>query len=203
MKKRIFLLKCCKLKNNHGFTLVEMLIASVILSLVVSTVYFTYRTAVNNSRNLQNKLELYQNAQAALDTISSDLRGAFKELKGDKAGIAFVTSQADPRLGERNIGLSAVKYYLQEGLVREEKLPEDLVKGLPKEADTTLITPLITELVFSYFDNGQWSTEWDSGISGKLPQSVKINVRVKNADRHYPEELSLEAITPIFSGKQY
>ncbi|MBI5554404.1 MAG: prepilin-type N-terminal cleavage/methylation domain-containing protein [Elusimicrobia bacterium] len=203
MKKRISLLKYCKLKNDHGFTLVEMLIASVILSLVISTVYFTYRTAMNNSRNLHNKLELYQNAQAALDIISSDLRGAFRELKGDKTQMAFVTSHAGAHFGERNIGITAVKYYLQEGLIQEEKLPEGLIKGLPKEAYTTLVASLITELVFSYFDDGQWATEWDSGISGKLPQSVKISVRVKSADQHYPEELSLETSTPIFSGKHY
>lgn len=203
MKKREFLLKYCKLKNDHGFTLVEMLIASLILSLVISTVYFTYRSAINNSRNLQNKLELYQNAQAALDAISSDLRGAFKELKGDKSQIAFVTSHAGRHVGEKNIGMSAVKYYLQEGLVQEEKLPEGLVKGLTKEAYSTLITPLITELAFSYFENGQWSAEWDSAISRKLPQSVKVSIRVKSADQRYPEELSLETITPVFSSKQY
>lgn len=197
------LLKYCKLKNEQGFTLVEMLIASVILSLVISTVYFTYRTALNNSRKLQAKIELYQNAQAALDTICSDLRGAFSYLKGNKDQITFTTSYVGPHVETRKIGMAVVKYYLRDGLLQEEKLPEGLVKGLPTEAHNTLVTPLVTGLDFSYFTDGQWSNEWDSEISRKLPQSVKVSVRVKSIDQHYPEELSLETITPIFSSKQY
>lgn len=197
------LLKCCKLKNEQGFTLVEMLIASVILSLVISTVYFTYRTALNNSRNLQDKIELYQNAQVALDIISSDLRGAFSYLKGSKDQITFTTSYIGSHVEMRKIGMVVVRYYLQDGLIQEEKLPEGLVKGLPTEAHNTLVTPLITDLGFSYFNDGQWSSEWDSEISRKLPQSVKVTVLVKSADMHDPEELSLEVISPVFSRKQF
>lgn len=203
MEKRISLLKYCKLKNDHGFTLVEMLIASVILSLVISTVYFTYRTALNNSHNLQNKIELYQNAQAALDSMSTDLRGAFRELKGAQTQITFITSHSQPFTGDKNIGLAAVKYSLGNGLVREEKLPEGIIKELQPEVKTATIAPLVTALVFSYGDGGQWYDSWDSAALGNLPSSIKIIVQIINEDKQYPEELTLQAVTPIFCGRKY
>lgn len=203
MEKRRSWLKSCKQKNNHGFTLVEMLIASVILSLVISTVYFTYRTAMNNSHNLQNKLELYQNAQAALDAITSDLRGAFRELKGAQTQITFISSHSQSFVGNKNIGLAAIKYSLDQGLVREEKIPEGLIKELQPEVKTAIIAPLLTALTFSYGVGGQWYDSWDSATLGKLPSSVKISVQIENEDKQYPEELTLQAVTPIFCGRKY
>jgi prepilin-type N-terminal cleavage/methylation domain-containing protein len=201
MKRKISLLKRCWLKNKRGFTLVEMLIASLILSLVISTVYFTYRTALSNSRDLQEKLELHQTAQGALAMISADLRGACGELTGSKEKMDFVTSHVGSYYRERSIGLAGVEYFVKDGLVKKEKLPEGLAKGLKKEARTTLVSPLITELVFSYFDNSQWSSEWDYKVRRKLPQSVKTYMVVTNLDQQHPKKIRVETIIPVYSGQ--
>lgn len=65
-----------KLKTKQqGFTLVEVLIAGVILIIVISTMTFVYRTAALSSSKASNSVRLSGSVGLILTTIKSQIRG--------------------------------------------------------------------------------------------------------------------------------
>jgi len=66
------------LKNIiKGFTLIEVLVAAVIFSLVMTALYTTYTTGLNSYERSQRNREMQQNARAIFDLISRDVRSIY------------------------------------------------------------------------------------------------------------------------------
>ncbi|RQW88638.1 MAG: prepilin-type N-terminal cleavage/methylation domain-containing protein [Geobacter sp.] len=64
------------LRENRGFTLVEMLVVSVILGIVIGAVYSLYLTHMKNAYNQDEVVEVQQNLRIAIDTLSRDFKMA-------------------------------------------------------------------------------------------------------------------------------
>jgi prepilin-type N-terminal cleavage/methylation domain-containing protein len=61
----------------YGFTLIEILIAILILGIVMATVIGTFTGIIFNSRHAEKRAELNQTGRALLDLISADIRGIY------------------------------------------------------------------------------------------------------------------------------
>lgn len=77
--------------HTVGFTLVELLVAIVISSIVVATLLSFMNNMLNSERREQAKLNAEQEIQTALDFIADDLRAAVYIYDAD--GIAAIRSQ--------------------------------------------------------------------------------------------------------------
>ena len=64
-------------KIIRGFTLIEVLVAAVIFSLVVTALYTTYTTGLNSYERSQRNREMQQNARAVFDLVGRDLRSVY------------------------------------------------------------------------------------------------------------------------------
>ncbi len=62
--------------KNRGFTLIEILIAVLILGIVLSTVYASYTGTFRIIRETQYDTEVYGMARSALDRMARDLQSA-------------------------------------------------------------------------------------------------------------------------------
>lgn len=61
---------------SKGFTLIEVMIALAILSIVVTAVYTTFISQNNNALIQEDVADVQQNARIALDLIARDIRGS-------------------------------------------------------------------------------------------------------------------------------
>ena len=52
----------------------------------------------------------------------------------------------------------------------------DYGSSLDIDRATTLISPVIAEIAFRYFDGSEWVTEWDSDESGGFPNAIEVTV---------------------------
>ena len=119
------------IKNNidsKGFTLVEILIAILILGIVLSTVYAAYSSTIKNVREIEYQNNLYKMARIAMDRMIKDLSslqlssGVFDLRAGKKtlssrefyslsffsaAHLAFGENESEGRPG-------TISYYVQE-----------------------------------------------------------------------------------------
>jgi general secretion pathway protein J len=59
--------------RSGGFTLVEILIAIFILGLVMATVYASYSSILTTSHTMEEELDIYKMARAAMDRMIKDL----------------------------------------------------------------------------------------------------------------------------------
>lgn len=202
MKTEICNWKAYWQKNNAGFTLVELMIASIIISIVITSVYFTYQSGLENLRRVNNRLELYQNALISLERISADMRGAFSKFNGKNREIDFITSCGQMRSKEEDYGLIEVKYFLDKGLMRQEVLP--WTEDEQEQVAPQQLAPLVSDLEIKYFNGQQWLDSWDAEIMNSFPQAAQITITVRGQEeKDKPREETIKTVVPIFCGVKF
>lgn len=63
--------------RRKGLTLIEILVASVILVIIVTSLFVVFKAGLDSWRRTQAHLEVYQNARAALDIMTRELSAAY------------------------------------------------------------------------------------------------------------------------------
>ncbi len=73
--------------RRKGFTLIEILVVTVIFSIVATSLFIVFKAGLDSWRRTQAHLDVYQNARAALDMITRDLTAAY--LNPANSSISF------------------------------------------------------------------------------------------------------------------
>ena len=60
--------------NKKGFTLIELVIAMAVSSVVMAVIYSTYRAQLRSNVTQQALIEMQQNARAAMYAMERDIR---------------------------------------------------------------------------------------------------------------------------------
>jgi len=71
------------MKRNAGFTLIEILVASLIFTVVMLTIYSAFHSGIFGYRDIEENINVYQQAKIILERINLDLRNAFIYSDGD------------------------------------------------------------------------------------------------------------------------
>ncbi|WP_162458752.1 prepilin-type N-terminal cleavage/methylation domain-containing protein [Desulfosarcina ovata] len=64
------------LKNNNGFTLIELMVALVISSIVMAGIFSTYQTQLRSHLTQQSVVDMHQNARAAMYVMKAEIQMA-------------------------------------------------------------------------------------------------------------------------------
>lgn len=62
--------------NRKAYTLLEILVAAAILSVITTTLYYAFKGGLDVWRRAEDKLEVFQNARVAIEQISRELASA-------------------------------------------------------------------------------------------------------------------------------
>ncbi len=189
--------------KQRGFTLIELILASLIISLIMLSVYGSFRGGIRAWREGGSRVERHQMVQIAIEELSRQLRGAYiapnnPQIKfvGDVEGMDFVyaTATSDRRQPlsdcrqppQASYDLRLVSYYLTEE--EEWQLRKLMRQGsmipyaeeLSSVACSTLscsseeVIDSVFALGFRYFGQDGWQESWDSNRD--LPQTVQISL---------------------------
>lgn len=192
-----------------GFTLVELLVATFILAVVISTVYGAYRTTFHVINGAEQRLEMVHNARNILDRFVDDLRSivvsengmilgdteSFSGSRGDR--LSFIStkhlmlSKKDTAQGHAVITYHAefddesqtLKFFRSDTLLRPG------VNPLENEAPSYVIGSELQEIRITYFGEGGEETDtWESGSldftdleKGEKKDPVELPLRVEIA----------------------
>ncbi len=63
--------------RRKGLTLVEILVVSVIFSIIATSLFIVFKAGLDSWRRTQGHLEVFQNARAALDMMSREMSSAY------------------------------------------------------------------------------------------------------------------------------
>ena len=126
------------LQKNQGFTLAEVLVASILLSIVMSAVYVTFFSTLQSWNLIERDRDLYRDMRGVLNRFERDLSnsvaGAAPFFEGEEKELTLFI--VDDPMGLQEIAgrrLLRVRYRYDRGgrrLVREEALVKT---GLPQE----------------------------------------------------------------------
>ncbi len=86
--RRNFSCSVSPVATNSGFTLLEVLLAFFIFSILFITIYSSYSGTFKTINTTENKMELYRKAAITLERISEDLRAS------------YISSQAQNQFGQ-------------------------------------------------------------------------------------------------------
>ncbi len=178
-------LLCCR----RGFTLIEIMLATVILALVVSMITLSLSGSLRVVEATRDQGDLYYRAQVGMERISHDLESAILTSDGEFIGhpveggetkqvvlhfVSMARQVFDPKKGHQ--GMAIIDYLVvadpakagQLLLLRSDQLavPHEKKTDVRKVGeDAFLLTDRLRSVVFTYFDaQGEEHDSWDTRV---------------------------------------
>lgn len=86
--------------NRKAYTLLEVLVAAAILSVIATTLYYAFKRGLDVWRCAEEKLDVYQNARVAIEQMSRELASAIAvegeiAFYGTPSNMAFIAIIGD------------------------------------------------------------------------------------------------------------
>lgn len=171
-------------KRSGGFTLLELIVALTILTLITLSIGHFFYLALNAWEKGEAETVLTQRLRVLSGLLSQEIKSAYPYVmeiddekvvvfKGEADSIMFVTTIADSSYG----GFKWVRYsfkdrtlFQKQGLLPDKDLP-DKISG-----DEEIVDSDMEEVIFSYYsaDEGEWKASWDYGED--LPAAVRFEI---------------------------
>lgn len=167
-----------------GFTLVEVILAIVILSLVTLIIGSGFRLGIDAWERGDRETSDIQKYRVLYELFSRQLKSSYPYrmkidedkvviFKGESDSITFVTVSNDSYVS----GFRWIRYRYKDGalLFREGMLPDKKLFEI-SSADDEVIEPSIGEIKFSYLapDAEEWKESWEMG--DELPAAVIFKI---------------------------
>ncbi|MCP4138039.1 MAG: prepilin-type N-terminal cleavage/methylation domain-containing protein [bacterium] len=204
-------------RDESGFSLMEIMVATMLASLIFLTANSAYRLVFQSVSLNAGVAEFYQNVNLATTKMDKDISNVFYNRKnkkvnfigdteGENSVLNFVSTEhkdfnvmgdikkAYPKSDIREIG-----YYLKEdkqtqslySLIRREEshYDDDPVAG----GEENVILDNVVSLRFEFMQGRDWTDRWDSRDTKRFPKAVKTTLVVKtynqrNQDGEIKEE---------------
>jgi len=200
--------------SQHGFTLLELLIAISIVAALLAIAFGGLRVGLAAWRQGEDRAEAHQHVRGVTHALARVLSGAYPYtasraeapdpqilFKGEEHRVEVVT-QSPPTPFALPIAFAAVVIERTDGepsglVVKQRPMPN---RDPFTEAVTVLQDPTVTDLTFGYLDEeGAWQTTWDGAESKSLPRAIRLSVTANIGGRSQalpPFTISLHVVTP-------
>ena len=182
--------------RNSGFTLLEVLIAVVLLGILSAALYGSYfgvlrardraASGMESRRELGATLDLIRREVASTQFNRTDKRLRFVVEDRDSFGtqsstLALTTLVPTAGQNRKESGIITVAYRIAEK--NKQRMLTRQERDLFSEEETTLAYPQmehITSFLVECYDGSKWVKSWDSAINGTLPKGVRITVQIED-----------------------
>jgi general secretion pathway protein J len=185
-------------EREGGFTLLELLVAMVLLVIVVGALYSTYFTLMQGRDRAVAGMESRRELRGTLDLLRREISSAIYA-SGDKR-LRFIVEDRDsfgkPASNLDFTTLSPPRSGSQPQSDQEEvayrSVVEDGKLTLMRQSKDIFLTsdpvpyPQVEELegfLVECLSGGTWIKSWDTELNHSLPKSVRITIRVKEGDK--------------------
>jgi len=194
------IVKCFSV-GSAGFTLLEVMLATLVLALVVSMISLSLSGSLHVMEATQDQGEIYYRAQVAMERISDDLASVVLPESADFIGQPVDAAETDVPLllfystahvvfdpDTDHDGLAVISYMLKPDpenpemlvLLRSDQLvtPMDQAARQEPEPDYYLLVDRVRSLRFVYLDqNGDEVDSWDTRVDDGASQAERDKAR--------------------------
>lgn len=161
-------------KRNRGFTLTELMVAMAVGLIVLAAIYHVFVFQSQRFDREEQIAEMQQNARAAMDTMTREIRMAGYDPDGDSsagilaAGPSSISFSLDVDQGGGSYQTCVIAYHLDPGNHR--------VTRVCGASGNQPLAENIQDLAFSYYDAQGTVAE----LEGKIRQ-VKIHITARTS----------------------
>ena len=198
--------------RNSGFTLLEVLIAVVLLGILTAALYGSYFGVIRARDRASTGMESRRELGATLDLIRREISSAtysgtdkrlhfvveYRDNFGTQSSTLELTTLAPPAVGQerRESGIVIVTYRIAEKnkkriLIRQERDLFSEEKEIPAFPQMETISSFLVEC----FDGSKWVKSWDTSINRALPQNVRVTVTFEEEGK--PVEFSVLSLPRV------
>jgi general secretion pathway protein J len=182
--------------TEAGFTLLELLVAFAILTIILGAIYGTFFLSHKALDGIDDTLLKLQECRMTLDTLGREMESALynpsdrlstfkiedRDLYGKQASrVVFTTfSPLTP-------GLSLVSYYVDENngkLTLMKNIRSAFTPGNPEEKGVGLIDDLRAFSVEAML-KGKWVRTWDAADTSVLPEEIRVTITFTLKDKPF------------------
>ena len=181
--------------SKTGFTIIEMMIAVALFSVVGYMVFSALYTSKNIFNKTADKADAIQQIRFAVSTISKDIQNVSRSSDGvfigsdnylqiddgriiqDDLLSLSILSKKDEVLNVQHIGIDTVKFFLEHDINnRTINLKKSIFSNnYPENKDVRTLCKDINGLNFRYLKDNKWYDKWDSE---SLPSAVEITIEI-------------------------
>ena len=194
--------------TDKGFTLIEVLLAIFIGSIVLTVLYASFFQINRAKDRIEEELELYHEARIIMSKITKDLATAFPRglinsqstnittpffygvEDGQNSKLSFTSLSRTPAQDARESDQSEISYFLEPiedsdlfALVRRDNPTFEPETGGTQYAISERIAGFNLTYLPKISETGEtqgYSTEWNSTETLSLPAAVNVNLVLKN-----------------------
>ncbi len=214
--------------KQGGFTLLEILIAIVILTTVLTTVYAAYTGTLRIVKDSEYRGDVYGMARTAMKRMSEDLASAYRyngnfiffsepsEDTAEEFTDLTVLSSSHLSFEEGSpSGIALISFYVREfddgnyGLFRKDELFRGDFEGEVEREGGYVVCDRLQSLEYTFYDDkGEELDEWDSRsdterLKDRAPVVVRIRLAFANPDnRENPFLFMTRVFLPLAGGEQ-
>jgi general secretion pathway protein J len=193
------------MKQDHrGFTLLELLVAMTIMSIIGLSLYTSLNLAFRVRDSAEAAVEEARALELAISFIKEELMSAMPP-----SGVLAGAFEGEDETGSDGSDADSLSFFSSDNVPGEDDLACDvreveigvterdgsdekvLVRGIttnllsPKTLDPEeeILCGNIAALNFRYYDGSDWQDDWDSGDNDNtLPEAVEITVTLAAVD---------------------
>lgn len=183
-------------RRTKGFTLLEVLVALAVTSIILGTVYAIVSSISSAKQDLENDAEGFQQARVLFSRMAREIRSAyfiagrtdtlFRGGLDDNQHyfLELTTTVTAPTLPLAS-GISRVRYELQDdpdlapGLLLLVRQEQSLLPGGEAGEMESRLTSGVHAFRLRFFDGSQWQDQWDTAQSNSLPQMIELYLEIE------------------------
>jgi len=194
--------------TDKGFTLIEVLLAVFIGSIVLTVLYASFFQINKAKDRIEEELELYHEARIIMSKITKDLATAFPRglvnsqstnittpffygvAEGERSKLSLTSLSRMPTQNSRESDQTEISYFLEPiqdsdlfALVRRDNPTLESETGGTQFALSERITGFNLTYLAKIPEDGdaqEYVTEWNSNETLSLPAAVNVNIVLRN-----------------------
>lgn len=168
-----------------GFTLIEILVAVTIASLVLTGVYGIFSRVSTAEREVRARATCYHHARSIVNRLQQELGACVllnnmpeAEFRSGEQGFLTFTSTSVPQ-ANGEIALQQVSYRIatqdESNTLRLQRYSIPLY-AMEDDPQWRRLSSKIVELQWRFHDGRGWNNTWDSNTRNSLPQTVELRL---------------------------
>jgi len=171
----------------HGFTLIEILVATAILSIILAALYSTFFLGYRAIEGMDDSMTKLQETRKAVDILRRELDSAYYDEHEEKTFFKILDRDVYGKPAVQLMftafstlrpGLSKISYYMEEHdkrLTLFKKLESPFLEGAAEGAD--MIEDMEGFTIEAKYDD-QWVKTWDTAINKRMPDEIRISLDI-------------------------
>lgn len=173
---------------GRGFTLVEILVAVTLISIVVSIVYGSVAATTRSVQVCRDRLSTSTRGHLVLQQIAATFRCCSEvRTQGEELEIRTGKPIMEDPGGQEGLFDVAMRWDRAAGVIlvsQQRWRPHLSIDAEPRTWEPLL--DHVTDLRWSFWDGATWRPDWDPAMKKGLPRLARIDLTCQDAhDRRY------------------